>query len=190
MRSPQAPPASGWRHGFLGVYALTAVEESPLYAHQLSTRIAERTQGAWRPSPGAIYPAFRSLVARGLVEPRTVAGRRQYYITAAGRREVALLRSRRRQWIERLGGSWRLMLDLIDPAERVEATLTRLRATLHTIEILTGEDRDLLSARDREYVSRQAVGELRRTIERLEHAGHGPALSPSSRRTRSSRKEA
>ncbi|MFZ1023324.1 MAG: PadR family transcriptional regulator [Thermoplasmata archaeon] len=190
MRAPRSLPAAGWRHGFLGVYALSSVEESPLYAHQLSTRIAERTQGAWRPSPGAIYPAFRSLVARGLVEPRTVEGRRQYFITPAGRREIALLRSRRRQWIERLGGSWRLMLDLVDPAERVEATLSRLRATLHTIEILTGEDRDLLSAQDRSYVSRQAIGELRRTIERLEHSSRGPASSPASRRTRPLRKEA
>jgi DNA-binding PadR family transcriptional regulator len=169
MRSPRPPGTSGWRHGFLGVYALSAVDQSPLYAHQLATRITERTQGAWHPSPGAVYPAFRSLVARGLVKPRTVAGRRQYFITPAGRRQMALLRSRRRQWIERLGGSWRLMLDLVDPAERVEATLTRLRATLHTIEILTGEDRELLNDRDRAYVSRQAIGELRRTIERLEH---------------------
>ncbi len=169
--TPTGPSnTAAWRHGFLGTYALSAIEQNPLYAHQLATRIAERTNGAWRPSPGAIYPAFRSLVARGLVEPRPVTGRRQYFITASGRRELALLRSRRRQWIERLGGSWRLMLDLVEPGERVEATLARLRATLLTIEILTGEDRDLLSEQDRAFVSRQAIGELRRTIDRLERA--------------------
>jgi DNA-binding PadR family transcriptional regulator len=129
------------------------------------------------------------LVARGLVEPRTIGGRHQYFITPAGRREIALLRSRRRQWIERLGGSWRLMLDLVDPAERVEATLSRLRATLHTIEILTGEDRDLLSPRDRAYVSRQAIGELRSTIERLEHSHRKPPRSLSSRPNRRAERE-
>jgi DNA-binding PadR family transcriptional regulator len=150
------------------MYALNALSESPVAVHEVAARIAERTQGAWRPSAGAIYPAFRSLTESRLAKVETVAGVQRYVITPAGRRRLTVLRQQRRQWAGRLGGSWRLMLDLVDRSERAEAALTRLRSTLGTVDLLASGHEDDLPAADRTYLRQQAIHELHRALERLE----------------------
>jgi DNA-binding PadR family transcriptional regulator len=47
--------------------------------------IADRTQGAWRPSPGAIYPTIAQLEAEDLVSVVAETGRKQVTLTEAGR---------------------------------------------------------------------------------------------------------
>ena len=84
---------SRWRRGFLGLYALRMMSREPIYIHQVVTRIAERTQGAWHPSAGAIYPSVRSLVDQGFAEAKRMSGRRRFVITGAGRRRLARFRS-------------------------------------------------------------------------------------------------
>jgi len=79
----------------IGVYALAMMErEGAVHGYLLSERIAERTAGAWRPGPGAVYPSLRALVDRGLARCRGVGRRQEYRITPAGR---ALLRRIRRR---------------------------------------------------------------------------------------------
>ncbi|WP_239129687.1 PadR family transcriptional regulator [Sinosporangium siamense] len=36
-------------------------EEEQWNGHQVVQRIADRSQGSWRPSPGAVYPALQHL---------------------------------------------------------------------------------------------------------------------------------
>jgi DNA-binding PadR family transcriptional regulator len=48
-------------------------------------RIAERSQGAWRPSPGTIYPVLAQLEDEGLVEVTRQQGRKLATLTAEGR---------------------------------------------------------------------------------------------------------
>lgn len=45
----------------------------------------ERVGGAWRPSPGAIYPALLALEDAGLLAGRDADGARTYAVTPAGR---------------------------------------------------------------------------------------------------------
>jgi DNA-binding PadR family transcriptional regulator len=169
-----------WQRGFLGHYALTVLDRTPLYAHQLSTQIARRSHGLWSPSPGAIYPAFRSLEARGLVRGERRGGRRLYVITAAGRRRLSEVRAQRAQWAERFGGSWRLMLDMVEPERRAETAVRRVRQALDMGETLVVGEEEELPAADRAY--------LRRTILReLEGAAHRLRTTSSRRRPSSAR---
>jgi len=50
-------------------------------------RCADRfgSAGAWRPSPGAVYPALAQLADEGLIEGEESAGRRTFTLTEAGR---------------------------------------------------------------------------------------------------------
>src|SRR5262249_20396736 len=48
----------------------------------------ERSGGAWRPSPGAVYPALQQLADEGLVEAEESSGRRTFSLTEAGRRHI------------------------------------------------------------------------------------------------------
>jgi DNA-binding PadR family transcriptional regulator len=156
-----------WQRGFLGHYALTVLDRTPVYAHQLSTQIASRSHGLWTPSPGAIYPAFRSLEARGLIRGETRGGRRLYMITAAGRRRLSEVRAQRAQWAERFGGSWRLMLDMVEPERRAESALRRVRQALAMGEALVEGDEEELSAADRAYLRRTILRELQGAAQRL-----------------------
>jgi DNA-binding PadR family transcriptional regulator len=51
-------------------------------------REGPRNGGAWRPSPGAVYPALQQLADEGLIEAEESAGRRTFSLTDEGRRYV------------------------------------------------------------------------------------------------------
>jgi DNA-binding PadR family transcriptional regulator len=50
--------------------------------------IEERSGGAWRPSPGAVYPALSQLTDEGLIAGDESAGKRTFSLTEAGRQYV------------------------------------------------------------------------------------------------------
>jgi DNA-binding PadR family transcriptional regulator len=51
-------------------------------------RLEAASGGAWRPSPGSVYPTLQLLQDEGLVTSREVDGTRVYTITDAGRTEA------------------------------------------------------------------------------------------------------
>jgi DNA-binding PadR family transcriptional regulator len=57
--------------------------------YQVIQQIAERSNGAWRPSPGSVYPTIQQLEDEGLVETTDSNGRRGLRLTAAGEEYVA-----------------------------------------------------------------------------------------------------
>jgi len=64
------------------------LREEPMNGYQLITQITERSGGAWRPSPGSVYPTISQLEDEGLVESDEERGRRTLRLTEAGRRYV------------------------------------------------------------------------------------------------------
>lgn len=48
-------------------------------------QLEQRSGGAWRPSPGSVYPTLAQLEDEGLVTSSDVEGRRVFTITADGR---------------------------------------------------------------------------------------------------------
>lgn len=50
--------------------------------------LGERTEGAWSPSPGSVYPTLTLLEEEGLITGEDVDGKRRFTITDAGRAEV------------------------------------------------------------------------------------------------------
>lgn len=57
--------------------------------YQVIQQISERSGGAWKPSPGSVYPTVQQLEDEGLVEGREQDGRRLLHLTDAGRAYVA-----------------------------------------------------------------------------------------------------
>jgi DNA-binding PadR family transcriptional regulator len=115
-------------------------KEGPIYGYLLSERIAERTDGGWRPGAGAIYPALRSLAERGLARAVPGGTRRLYGITPKGR---GLLRGIRRNWSS--GGTGgpdlsRLWAEIAGSADPGEHLLRRLRRHLDSISVALERD--------------------------------------------------
>jgi len=56
-----------------------------LNGYQVIQKIAERTDGAWKPSPGSVYPTIQQLEDEGLLATGEDAGRKVLRLTDAGR---------------------------------------------------------------------------------------------------------
>jgi DNA-binding PadR family transcriptional regulator len=60
----------------------------PINGYQVIQQIAERSQGAWKPSPGSVYPTIAQLQDEGLVEDAPT-GRKTLQLTESGHEHVA-----------------------------------------------------------------------------------------------------
>jgi DNA-binding PadR family transcriptional regulator len=68
---------------------LALLAEEPRHGYQVIQEISERSGGAWKPSPGSVYPALSVLQDEGLVDDEKVEGKRVFSLTAAGTAYVA-----------------------------------------------------------------------------------------------------
>lgn len=101
---PGFPPGPGFGPGFgprghrgggrragrgeIRAALLLLLAERPMHGYQVITELAERTDGRWRPSPGAVYPAISQLQDEGLVTVADDGGRRLASLTDEGRAYV------------------------------------------------------------------------------------------------------
>ena len=72
------------QRGDVRVAILILLADEPMHGYQLMQSMADRTQGAWRPSAGAIYPTLSTLKEAGLVSEASVSGRKLASLTEAG----------------------------------------------------------------------------------------------------------
>jgi DNA-binding PadR family transcriptional regulator len=82
---PRGPKAG---RGDVRASILALLREGPRNGYQIMTDIEERSGGAWRPSPGAVYPALSQLADEGLIAGQESGGRRTFALTEAGREYV------------------------------------------------------------------------------------------------------
>ena len=73
---------------------LLLLSEAPMHGYDLIRALEERSGGAWRPSPGSVYPTLQLLEDEGLVTGEDRDGKRIYTITDAGRAELEERRAR------------------------------------------------------------------------------------------------
>jgi len=94
-------PRRRMRRGDVRAAILLLVEEEPRNGYQVMQEIEARSEGAWRPSPGSVYPAFQLLADEGLVRSESRDGGNLFELTAAGSSYVDEHR-------EQLGSPWTL----------------------------------------------------------------------------------
>ena len=88
---PFGPPWSSApkaRRGDVRAAILAVLADGPRNGYQVIGEIAERSGGAWRPSPGSVYPTLSQLEDEGLVKTDETTGRRLYDLTDEGRTYV------------------------------------------------------------------------------------------------------
>jgi len=86
---PRGPRGSRRGRGQMRAAILLLLAEEPRHGYQIITELTDRSEGAWHPSPGAVYPAIGQLEAEGLVQVTDDGGRRLAALTDAGRTHVA-----------------------------------------------------------------------------------------------------
>ncbi|MEU4675943.1 PadR family transcriptional regulator [Micromonospora sp. NPDC023737] len=70
---------------------LALLTERPMHGYEMIQEIDSRTGGAWRPSPGSIYPTLQLLEDEGVIAAAedSGGGRKRFTVTDAGRAEAA-----------------------------------------------------------------------------------------------------
>jgi len=91
------PAPRHWLHpqtvprGFLRLYILTLLSWGPQSGYSMIQRIDERTEGAWKPGAGTMYPLLKGLLKEGLVKIATSKGKgesKTYVLTPKGSKEL------------------------------------------------------------------------------------------------------
>jgi DNA-binding PadR family transcriptional regulator len=126
MRDPQGAP-----RGFLSYWMLNRVSRSPTYGFEILREIETKTEGAWRPGPGSVYPLLKRMVRLGYVESKTVKGERAdqhlYKITKEGsenlRKAIGTFRMMSKRWSSMRG----IFVDLVQPESVPEFVLAGSR---------------------------------------------------------------
>jgi DNA-binding PadR family transcriptional regulator len=81
-------PGPRAERGDVKYLVLDAVADAPRHGYEIMQVIEERSKGAYRPSPGVVYPTLQLLDETGLLSSTEKEGRKVYALTDAGRAEL------------------------------------------------------------------------------------------------------
>ena len=105
--------------GLLRYYILHKIAQKPIHGYEIIQDIDSKTEGAWRPGAGSLYPILKKLVSEGLIkaeaEPSEEATRRVYQITPKGIESLTHAKQMFANFQQRFGSLRRLFIELIDP---------------------------------------------------------------------------
>jgi DNA-binding PadR family transcriptional regulator len=85
-------PVMRARRGDVPAAVLMLLSDRPMHGYQVIQELENRSGGAWRVSPGSVYPTLQFLEEEGLISGQEVEGRRVYSLTEAGRARVDAIR--------------------------------------------------------------------------------------------------
>jgi len=78
---------------------LALLAERSMHGYEMIQEIERRSGGAWRPSPGSVYPTLQLLEDEGLIVAEAAeGGRKRFTLTEAGRAEQAVEEHHRAPW--------------------------------------------------------------------------------------------
>jgi len=141
------------RRGDVRAALLVLLGEQPHTGYSLMEEIERRSNGAWRPSPGSVYPTLQQLEDEGLVRPEAGEGRTPFTLTDAGKAYVEEHR-------EQLGEPW------AKPAEGVGEERLELRSLIGQIAAASYQ---VAAAGDTAQITRakELLAETRRGLYRI-----------------------
>ncbi|WP_216843644.1 PadR family transcriptional regulator [Phytoactinopolyspora alkaliphila] len=137
------------RRGDIRAAILGVLSEQPMNGYQVIQEIAERSRGAWKPSPGSIYPTLQQLEDEGLVIASEQGGRRAFELTADGRAYVEA-------HPEEIAAPWEAFTAAEDDDSGLEPMIAQAAAALWQI-MATG-------SADQQARAREVLGDMRRRL--------------------------
>ncbi len=109
---------------------LVLLAEKPSHGYQIIQELERRSDGAWRASPGSVYPTLQQLEDEGLVRAvEADGGRRVFELTDTGREEAAKLAAGPAPWAEAAGSVGGDHRDLRDQAFQLLAAVWQVSRT-------------------------------------------------------------
>ncbi|MFF9059270.1 PadR family transcriptional regulator [Streptomyces sp. NPDC014882] len=78
-------PRGRARRGDVRASILALLKDRSMHGYEMIQEIAERSGGAWKPSPGSVYPTLQLLEDEGLIGSAPEGGKKLFSLTEAGR---------------------------------------------------------------------------------------------------------
>ncbi|MFG3201459.1 PadR family transcriptional regulator [Streptomyces sp. NPDC048192] len=78
-------PRGRARRGDVRASILALLKDRPMHGYEMIQEIAERSGGAWKPSPGSVYPTLQMLEDEGLIASASEGGKKLFTLTEEGR---------------------------------------------------------------------------------------------------------
>ncbi|MFJ8659332.1 PadR family transcriptional regulator [Streptomyces sp. NPDC093795] len=76
------------RRGDVRASILALLKDRPMHGYEMIREIGERSDGAWKPSPGSVYPTLQMLEDEGLITSESEGGKKLFTLTDTGRAEA------------------------------------------------------------------------------------------------------
>ncbi|HVR04466.1 MAG TPA: PadR family transcriptional regulator [Solirubrobacteraceae bacterium] len=128
------------RRGDIRTAALLLLAEEPRNGYQIMQEVQERSEGAWSPSPGSVYPALQQLEDEGLIRSEELDGRKLYRLTVEGLAKVEQRdEGQPAPWEQMSGGLRPPMVELAKAMRELAAAFT---------QIMHGSDSQIAAARE------------------------------------------
>ncbi|MEV0256947.1 PadR family transcriptional regulator [Streptomyces sp. NPDC050732] len=88
-RGGRGGPRGRARRGDVRASILALLKDRPMHGYEMIQEIAERSGGAWKPSPGSVYPTLQLLEDEGLISSASEGGKKLFSLTDDGREAAA-----------------------------------------------------------------------------------------------------
>jgi DNA-binding PadR family transcriptional regulator len=154
--------------GLLRYYILHKIAQKPIHGYEIIQDIDSKTEGAWRPGAGSLYPILKKLVSEGLIkaepEPSAVATRRVYQITPKGIESLAHAKEMFANFQQRFGSLRRLFIDLIDPENLATFFVDGSNRQFQMAQEMLESKQNKIPAADLEYILKEYMLNLERQM--------------------------
>jgi DNA-binding PadR family transcriptional regulator len=152
--------------GLLRYYILHKIAQKPIHGYEIIQDIDSKTEGAWRPGAGSLYPILKKLVSEGLIkadpEPSAEATRRVYQITPKGIESLAHAKEMFTNFQQRFGSLRRLFIELIDPENLATFFVDGSNRQFQMAQEMLESKQDKISPADLEYILKEYTLNLER----------------------------
>jgi len=92
------------RRGDIRAAVLRLLSEQPMHGYQIIQELSARSDGAWSPSAGSVYPTLQLLADEGLVVSEETGGKKVFSLTEAGATAAADTAEQPAPWEEAAQG--------------------------------------------------------------------------------------
>ncbi|HZY95066.1 MAG TPA: PadR family transcriptional regulator [Candidatus Bathyarchaeia archaeon] len=177
-RQPPFPAPSfvkpqGVPRGFLRQYLLKKISEKPVHGYDLLRDIETKTEGAWRPGAGSIYPILKELVREGLIKAEAAkkSGRSQlvYHVTQEGTRIL----EGSGDMLMHAGKNWEamrsIMMELIEPRNLPTVFPHMVAGQFNFVRQMMEMKKDKIPKREVEFMLKEYALNLERQLDWTKH---------------------
>jgi DNA-binding PadR family transcriptional regulator len=120
---------NGQQKGILTIYLLCSLKKKPKSGYEIISEIKEKTEGAWVPSKGTIYPLLKQLEKGELIKVKTKDKRAKiiFEITPKGKKMIFNVKKQGEHMMKKFMKFRNLIIDMIEEDSEVLSTMMQIQ---------------------------------------------------------------